>query len=86
MRREAVVFPEGNTLTLYQSKQRRFLYWYVIWCKEDNGTRKETRVYIGKQLPPHLQEAYDHYQQAAQHLQAAIRATKLYRPAKEVQP
>lgn len=62
--------PTDRTLTLYQSRQRGRLYWYVTW-HDDAG--KRCSQYIGRKLTPVLQAAYVSYQSAFTALQATIK-------------
>lgn len=76
---------DGRTLTLYQSKQRKYAYWYVVW-QDDQGKNK--RAYIGAHLPRRLQRALNDLQFAEVCMQAAIKIEMSERQLKkaEVQP
>ncbi len=62
--------PGDRTLTLYQSKQRGRLYWYVCWL-DDNGRARHS--YIGKVLPGMLLSYWIGVQVAQDQLQGAIK-------------
>ncbi len=66
-----VIPMDGRTLTLYQSKQRGRLYWYVCWMDDQGKVRHH---YLGKTLPDALMQPLLRAQMAQDQLQAAIRS------------